>query len=121
MRLVFSLITYKYCTCFYVYVLLLFKYAEPELQKLLCADMETRLEQLNQRVTSLHTESDEVWKTLATAEKTLLEMLTANDYDCSNYFGEKAIPTSKPPETVSIKLRADKHETEEFYLTVSIM
>lgn len=82
--------------------------------------METRLEQLNQRVTSLHTESDEVWKTLATAEKTLLEMLTANDYDCSNYFGEKAIPTSKPPETISIKLRADKHETEEFYLTVSI-
>lgn len=81
--------------------------------------METRLEQLNQRVTSLHTESDEVWKTLATAEKTLLEMLTANDYDCSNYFGEKAIPTSKPPETISIKLRADKHETEEFYLTVS--
>lgn len=47
-------------------------------------------------------------------------MLTANDYDCSNYFGEKAIPTSKPPETISIKLRADKHETEEFYLTVSI-
>lgn len=89
------------------------------MQKLLCADMETRLEQLNQRVTSLHTESDEVWKTLATAEKTLLEMLTANDYDCSNYFGEKAIPTSKPPETISIKLRADKHETEEFYLTVS--
>ncbi|XP_025413471.1 SLIT-ROBO Rho GTPase-activating protein 1-like isoform X3 [Sipha flava] len=96
------------------------EYAEPELQKLLCADMETRLEQLNQRVTSLHTESDEVWKTLATAEKTLLEMLTANDYDCSNYFGEKAIPTSKPPETISIKLRADKHETEEFYLTVSM-
>lgn len=82
--------------------------------------METRLEQLNQRVTSLHTESDEVWKTLATAEKTLLEMLTANDYDCRNYFGEKAIPTSKPPETISIKLRADKHETEEFYLTVSV-
>ncbi|XP_050547172.1 SLIT-ROBO Rho GTPase-activating protein 1-like isoform X2 [Daktulosphaira vitifoliae] len=93
------------------------EYAEPELQKLLCADMETRLEQLDQRVTTLHTESDEVWKTLATAEKTLLEMLTANDYDCSSYFGEKAIPTSKPPETITIKLRADKHETEEFYLT----
>ncbi|XP_050441195.1 SLIT-ROBO Rho GTPase-activating protein 1-like isoform X2 [Adelges cooleyi] len=93
------------------------EYAEPELQKLLCADMETRLEQLNQRVTNLHTESDEVWKTLATAEKTLLEMLTANDYDCSTYFGDKAVPTSKPPETVTIKLRADKHDTEEFYLT----
>jgi hypothetical protein len=27
----------------------------------------------------------------------------------------------KPPETVSIKLRADRQETEEFYLTVSLL
>ena len=38
---------------------------------------------------------------------------------CSGYFGENAVPASKPPETVSIKLRADRHETEEFYLSVS--
>ncbi|XP_076289295.1 SLIT-ROBO Rho GTPase-activating protein 1 isoform X2 [Lasioglossum baleicum] len=90
---------------------------EPELQKLLHAEMEQRLTQLQQRVTSLRTESEEVWKTLETAEASLLEMLTAKDYDCSRYFGENAVPTSRPPETVQIKLRADRQETEEFYLT----
>ncbi|XP_075216171.1 SLIT-ROBO Rho GTPase-activating protein 1-like isoform X2 [Lycorma delicatula] len=96
------------------------EFAEPELQKLLCAEMETRLVQLKARLTTLRAESEEVWKTLETAESTLLDMLTAKDYDCSGYFGENAVPavpTSKPPETVSIKLRADRHETEEFYLT----
>ncbi|XP_065218066.1 SLIT-ROBO Rho GTPase-activating protein 1-like isoform X2 [Planococcus citri] len=90
--------------------------AEPELQKLLCADLENRLYQLKLRLTTLRTESDEVWKTLETAESTLLEMLTAKDYDCSTYFGDNAVPASKPPETVSLKKRADRHETEEFYL-----
>lgn len=63
----------------------------------------------------------QVWKTLETAESTLLDMLTAKDYDCRAYFGDNAVPTHKPPETVSLKLRADRHETEEFYLTVSIL
>ncbi|XP_039277867.1 SLIT-ROBO Rho GTPase-activating protein 1 isoform X3 [Nilaparvata lugens] len=93
------------------------EFAEPELQKLLCAEMETRLVQLKTRLTTLRAESEEVWKTLETAEATLLDMLTAKDYDCSGYFGDNALPASKPPETVSIKLRADRHETEEFYLT----
>ena len=92
---------------------------EPELQKVLHNEMEQRLQQLQQRVTTLRTESEEVWKTLETAEASLLEMLTAKDYDCSKYFGDNALPTSKPPETVQIKLRADRQETEEFYLTVS--
>lgn len=62
-----------------------------------------------------------MWKTLETAESTLLEMLTAKDYDCSTYFGENAIPASKPPETISLKRRADRHETEEFYLMVGFI
>ncbi|XP_012261034.1 SLIT-ROBO Rho GTPase-activating protein 1-like isoform X2 [Athalia rosae] len=90
---------------------------EPELQKVLHTEMEQRLAQLQQRVTSLRTESEEVWKTLETAEASLLEMLTAKDYDCSRYFGDNAVPTSRPPETLQIKLRADRQETEEFYLS----
>lgn len=104
----------------YAEVRLCWQFAEPELQKLLCADMETRLVHLKSCLTSLKTESEEVWKTLETAERSLLAMLTAKDYDCSGYFGDNAVPAHKPPETVSIKLRADRHETEEFYLTVSI-
>lgn len=91
---------------------------ETELKKVLHNDMECRLNQLQQRVTSLRTESEEVWKTLETAETTLLAMLNAKDYDCHGYFGENALPANKPPETLSIKLRADRQETEEFYLSV---
>ncbi|KAJ8674031.1 hypothetical protein QAD02_005293 [Eretmocerus hayati] len=90
---------------------------ESELQKVLHTEMEQRLQQLQQRVTTLKTESEEVWKTLETAEASLLEMLSVKDYDCSKYFGDNAVPTSKPPETVQIKLRADRQETEEFYLS----
>ncbi|GLH12612.1 GTPase-activating protein CdGAPr [Gryllus bimaculatus] len=90
---------------------------DTELQKNLRDELENRLLQLQNRVTSLRAESEEVWKTLETAETTLLDMLNARDYDCSGYFGEGAIPAHKPPETVSIKLRADRQETEEFYLT----
>lgn len=93
---------------------------EPELQKGLREELEARLMQLQQRITSLRTESEEVWKTLETAETTLLEMLNAKDYDCSEYFGENSVPASKAPETVYIKLRADRQETEEFYLSVRI-
>lgn len=92
---------------------------ETELQKTLREELEARLAQLQNRVTTLRTESEEVWKTLETAETTLLKMLNAKDFYCSGYFGEGAIPVQKPPETVSIKLRADRQETEEFYLTVS--
>lgn len=81
--------------------------------------METRLNQLHLRVTNLRAESDEVWKTLETAEKTLLEMLNAKDYDCTQYFGEAAVPTTKPSESLNMKQRADRQETEEFYLSVS--
>ncbi|CAH0550335.1 unnamed protein product [Brassicogethes aeneus] len=88
----------------------------PEIQGMLHRDMACRLTQLGQRVTTLRTESEEVWKTLETAENTLMEMLNAKDYDCSKYFGDGGIPASKSPETVSIKLRADRQETEEFYL-----
>lgn len=92
---------------------------EPELSKPLRDKLEDRLEKLAARVNSLRTESEEVWKTLETAERTLLEMLDAKDYDCSGFFGHAATPAGKPVETVSIKQRADRHETEEFYLTVS--
>ncbi|XP_050313871.1 SLIT-ROBO Rho GTPase-activating protein 1-like isoform X2 [Anthonomus grandis grandis] len=92
--------------------------AEPDIQGELHREMESRLSQLQQRVTSLRAESEEVWKTLETAETSLMEMLNAKDYDCSGYFGENAqLPLNKPPEALSIKARADKQETEEFYLT----
>lgn len=39
--------------------------------------MDNRLEQLRQRLSNLRMESEEVWKTLETAETSLLGMLNA--------------------------------------------
>lgn len=80
-------------------------------------ELEQRLGQLNKRLTSLCTENDEVWKTLETAESSLLDMMAAREIDCRPLFEES--PAARPPpqpETLALKLRADKQETEDFYL-----
>lgn len=48
---------------------------EDSVSRALRGEMETRLAQLEARVRHLRTESDEVWKTLETAETTLLQMV----------------------------------------------
>lgn len=93
---------------------------EPELQKALHVEMEQRLHHLNQRVGSLRTESEEIWKTLETAEINLLEILNAKDYDSSSHFGDSTQQTAKPDNLV-VKSKADKQEIEEFYITVNIV
>lgn len=90
---------------------------EPELQKALHQEMESRLVQLEQRVNNLRMESEEIWKTLETAEINLLDILNTKDYDCTTSFGEGAVGLPKP-ENTALKLRSDKNEIEEFYITV---
>uniref|UniRef100_A0A182K696 SLIT-ROBO Rho GTPase-activating protein 1 n=1 Tax=Anopheles christyi TaxID=43041 RepID=A0A182K696_9DIPT len=89
---------------------------EPELQKALHQEMESRLMQLEQRVNNLRMESEEIWKTLETAEINLLDILNTKDYDCTTAFGDGAVAFQKP-ENTSVKLRSDKNEIEEFYIT----
>lgn len=62
----------------------------------------------------------QIWKTLETAEKTLLEMLSTKDFDCATLFEEDSANRNgvKQPETLALKRRADKQETEDFYLNV---
>ena len=96
-------------------------------------EFESRYVQLHKRLTSLRAESEEVWKTLETAEKSLMEMISAKDYDVSGQFisaaneddiGRYAAPSGqlplKQPEAALLKLRADRQETEDFYLNVSV-
>ncbi|CAH1729157.1 unnamed protein product [Chironomus riparius] len=113
---------------------------ECELQKTLNAEMDQRLAQLMARTNHLRTESDEIWKTVETAEINLLEILNQKDYDVSGTFGTGNTGsdnnsmqsfqlqysfthqhTQKFNETLtttqSSKLRSDKQEIEEFYLT----
>ena len=53
-------------------------------------EMEKRLNHLVTRISSLRAESEESWKTIETAEKTLLECLNKRDYDVAHYFSEEA-------------------------------
>ncbi|XP_055693315.1 SLIT-ROBO Rho GTPase-activating protein 1-like isoform X2 [Lutzomyia longipalpis] len=87
---------------------------EPELQKALHQEMEARLQHLEQRVSNLRTESEEIWKTLETAEINLLEILNTKDYDLTSFFGDPALHGASKELT---KQKADKQEIEEFYIT----
>ncbi|XP_022236804.1 SLIT-ROBO Rho GTPase-activating protein 3-like [Limulus polyphemus] len=45
-------------------------------------------------------------------------MISIKDYDCSSLFADESNERSslKQPETLALKLRADRQETEDFYL-----
>ena len=119
--------------------------AQVQVEDAIFEDMEQRFRQLQNRLSDLKIENEEVWKTLETAEKTLMSMIESRDYDMSAHFDSgsdqpqvsilnSAVPSSigghsmefkasmqsslipKTPETAAIKLRADKQETEDFYL-----
>lgn len=90
---------------------------EPELQKALHSEMEARLQHLGQRVSNLRTESEEIWKTLETAEVNLLGILNTKDYDSSSHFGDSTTQSARP-EILTIKNKTDKQEMEEYYITV---
>lgn len=64
-------------------------------------------------------ESDELWKTLETAENSLLEMITAKDYDTCSFFIERGNRAERS-ESGRDKMRSDKQETDEFHLNVSV-
>lgn len=89
---------------------------EPELQKPLHQEMESRLLHLEQRVNNLRMESEEIWKTLEAAEINLIDILNTKDYDCSALFGDTQF---NKLEQITPKQIADKQEIEEFYITVS--
>ncbi|XP_047735502.1 SLIT-ROBO Rho GTPase-activating protein 1 isoform X3 [Hyalella azteca] len=82
-------------------------------------EIEKRHAHLVSRLTGLRAESEENWKTIETAEKTLLEMLNRRDYDVAHFFSDEAVKNAsemRVPEAGSMKLRADHQETEAFYL-----
>lgn len=101
-----------------------------------------RFSALGQRITGIRTVNEEIWKTLDSAERTLIKMIDTVDCDVEALFsangsatlaeerrmieaqtnGSPAAPSTpitKVPETVVIKKKADKAETEQFYLTVT--
>ncbi|CAG0884276.1 unnamed protein product [Darwinula stevensoni] len=77
-------------------------------------DVEGRFKQLCKRLTKLKTESEEIWKTLETAEKKLLEMVSEVDFNVQCQFVDSA--EGKLTEAEAAKKRAQLLETEDFHL-----
>ena len=88
-------------------------------QKPVQDEMVDRLTQLNGRINKLKVENDEVWKTLETAEKSLLDMINQKDFDVTSLFQEERGPPKSPHEYM--RVRSGRLETEAFYLDVSFL
>ncbi|XP_037069231.1 SLIT-ROBO Rho GTPase-activating protein 1-like [Pollicipes pollicipes] len=78
---------------------------------------ETRLryDALGRRIEALRTATDEQWKTMETAERSLLEMAGTAEIDCRGLFQSPSAP--RPTETALAKQRGDQLETGQFYVT----
>ncbi|XP_041347523.1 SLIT-ROBO Rho GTPase-activating protein 1-like isoform X3 [Gigantopelta aegis] len=84
-------------------------------QKPVQDDLVQRYQSIGERLGTLKVENDEIWKTLETTEKTLVDMIQVKDYDVSKYFQDEN-PVPKSPHEAA-KQRSDRLETESYYLT----
>ncbi len=80
-------------------------------------ELEMRKQKLAERLLQLKAESEEIWKSMETAEKTLLDLVGAQDYDTTRYFVEEdRSAVARESEGTLQKQKADRRETEEFYM-----
>lgn len=101
-----------------VLMILLFVQSEYVVQKVVLDELESRKQKLVERLTQLKTESEEIWKSMETVEKSLSEMVGCNDYDTTRFFVEEDRSSLKESDLISLKQKADRKETEDFYMTV---
>ncbi len=81
-------------------------------------ELGVRKQKLAERLLQLKAESEEIWKSMETAEKTLSDLVGANDYDTTRYFVEEdRSAVSRESEGTLQKQKSDRRETEEFYMT----
>merc|ERR1719264_1601263 len=86
-------------------------------QKPVLEELESRKRKLAERISSLRAESEEIWKSLETAEKSLNDMVSAADYDTTRYFvEEEASRKEREGDGTIQKAKVDRCETEQFYL-----
>jgi len=86
-------------------------------QKPVVEELESRKKKLADRISSLRAESEEIWKSLEAAEKSLNEMVSCADYDTTRYFvEEESTRAERDTDATSLKQRVARQETEQFYL-----
>ncbi|BFZ10566.1 hypothetical protein BsWGS_13608 [Bradybaena similaris] len=83
-------------------------------QKAVQEDLIQRHATIEDRLNSLKAENDEIWKTLETTERTLVDTVQVKDYDVSKFFADETAPPRSPQEI--LKHKAERLETESYYL-----
>ena len=78
----------------------------------------SRYDALCGRIDTLKTSTAEQWKTMETAERSLLTMAGTAELDCRAQFPLNREPPPRPTETALAKQRGDQLETAQFYVTV---
>ncbi|XP_048257474.1 SLIT-ROBO Rho GTPase-activating protein 1-like isoform X4 [Haliotis rufescens] len=84
-------------------------------QKPVQDDLVQRHQSIGERLASLTAENNEIWKTLETTERALVDLIQVKDYDVSKFFRDENPPPKSPHEDA--KYRNDRQETEIFYLS----
>jgi len=82
-------------------------------------ELGSRKQKLAERLMQLKAESEEIWKSMESAEKTLGDIVAANDYDTTRYFVEEDRAALKDNESTLQRQKADRREIEDFYMSVS--
>ena len=88
---------------------------ETIMQKSVIEELEVRKQKLKERLATLKVDSEEIWKSMESAEKTLSEMVSTTDYDTTRFFVEEDRNFQREPEAIVQKLKADRQEIEDFY------
>ncbi len=95
--------------------------SETLVQKSIMDELESRKTKLKERLATLKVDSEEIWKSMESAEKTLSDMVAATDYDTTRFFVEEDRNAIREPEAIVQKQKADRQEIEEFYTSLSFL
>ena len=94
---------------------------ETLVHKTVLEELEVRKQKLKERLATLKVDSEEIWKSMESAEKTLSEMVSATDYDTTRFFVEEDKTAQRDPEAIVQEMKAKRQEIEDFYTKVSQM
>ena len=89
-------------------------------QKAVVDELKSRKLKLAERINSLRVESEEIWKSLEAAEKSLNDMVSSADYDTTRYFVEEESARAERAERENqniVDKKDQRQETEQFYLS----
>lgn len=89
-------------------------------QKPILDELEVRKQKLKERLSTLKVDSEEIWKSMESAEKTLSEMVSATDFDTTRFFVEEDKSAQRDPEAIVQEMKAKRQEYEEFYTKVHL-